>query len=184
VLDLTEAYCRAGEVLTRLTGLSDQVTFQRGDALALPFDATRFDVVWSQHSSMNVGDKPRLFREMHRVLRPGGTLALHEVMAGPGGPLHLPVPWAREPAQSVLRPPSEIREVLGEVGFREVLWEDVSQASLDWFRARVGAVTRPTPPPLSLHLLLGDEFGRMFANQVRNLEEARITVIQAVCEKR
>jgi hypothetical protein len=36
------------------------------------------------------------------------------------------------------------------------------------------------PPPLGLHLLLGADAGRMFANMLRNLEEGRIAVIEAV----
>jgi MPBQ/MSBQ methyltransferase len=92
VLDLTEEYCRAGELLTARTGLGDQVTFQHGDALTMPFPNGDFDVAWAQHSSMNIADKERLYREIHRILRPGGRLALHEIMAGPIQPIHFPVP--------------------------------------------------------------------------------------------
>src|SRR3954470_16675520 len=60
VLDLTEAYCRVGEMLTARTGLGQQVRFEHGSALELPFAAASFDVVWTQHSSMNVADKERL----------------------------------------------------------------------------------------------------------------------------
>jgi hypothetical protein len=38
------------------------------------------------------------------------------------------------------------------------------------------------PPPLGLHLLLGPDFGEVFRNQVRNLEEHRISILQAVFE--
>src|SRR5262249_19022400 len=57
VVDLIEAYCRVGEKLTERTGLADRVTFQPGSALDLPFEAGSFDVVWTQHSSMNIADK-------------------------------------------------------------------------------------------------------------------------------
>src|SRR3970282_2307832 len=72
VLDLTEEYCRVGADLTRRTGLGDQVRCQHGNALALPFPAAAFNVVWTQHSSMNVDDKERLYGEILRVLRPDG----------------------------------------------------------------------------------------------------------------
>jgi SAM-dependent methyltransferase len=184
VLDLTEAFCRAGEVLTDLTGLSALVNFCHGVALALPFDVASFDVVWSQHSTMNIPDKDRLYREIRRVLRPGGRLAFHEIMAGPVKPVHFPVPWAREPAISFLRSPAEVRALLADLGFREVAWVDTTAASLAWFRAWTARpAASATPGPLGLHLLLGPDFPAMGRNQVRNLEEDRIALIQAVFDR-
>ncbi len=92
VVDLTEMYCQVGEMLTRRTGLGKQVTFQQGDALELPFADQSFDVVWSQHATMNIAEKARLFAELARVLRPGGRLAFHEIMAGPNAPSISPCP--------------------------------------------------------------------------------------------
>lgn len=184
VLDLTEEYCRAGVVLTARLGLADRVSFRHGDAVALPFADASFDLAWSQHSAMNVEDKARLYREIHRVLRPGGRLALHEIMAGPEAPVRFPVPWARTPATSFLRPAASIRALLGDQGFREVTWSDVSAPSLEWFRQRLAAGARAgTPPALGLHLLLGSDFSRMFGNLVRNLAEDRISVIAAVLDR-
>jgi SAM-dependent methyltransferase len=184
VLDLTEEYCQVGEELTRRTGLADRVRFRHGDALALPFPDASFDAVWTQHSSMNIEDKERLYESIRRVLRPGGRLALHEVMAGPGGPVHFPVPWSPDGAFSFLSPPETIRRLLAGLGFRQQAWVDVSPAALIWFRERVAAARSATaPPPLGLHLLLGAAAGRMFANMMRNLEEDRIVVIQAVWQR-
>lgn len=178
VLDLTEAYCRAGELLTEQTGLSAQVRFQTGNALAMPFADGEFDVVWSQHSSMNIEDKERLYAEMRRVLKPGGRLALHEIMAGPVQPLYFPVPWAPDPAISFLRTPEVMRTTIRQAGFDELVWVDRSQQSLDWFRTRT--VMAGAAPPLGLHLLLGDLFVPAFRNQVQNLAEDRVRIIQAI----
>jgi hypothetical protein len=128
---------------------------------------------------MNIEDKAQLYREIHRVVRPGGVLALHEIMGGSKAPIHFPVPWARDPSVSFLQPAQEVRALIAATGFSEVTWGDVSAPSLEWFRRRV-ARAPATPPPLGLHLLLGSDFGQMFKNQVRNLEEDRIAVIQAV----
>ncbi len=73
---------------------------------------------------------------------------------------------------------------MAETGFAEVAWEDVSTPSLAFFRERLVAAGQGGPPSIGLHLLMGDDFGSMFRNQVRNLEEDRITVIQAVFERR
>lgn len=180
VLDLTEAYCRAGEVLTARVGLADRITFRHGDATAMPFADGAFDVAWTQHSSMNIADKERLYREIRRVVRPGGRLALHEIMAGPAQPIHFPVPWARDPAISFLRPPEAVRALLVAAGFRERTWTDVTEASLGFYRERLAALDLGALSPVGLHLLLGDDYGPMFVNQVHNLEEGRIAVIQGV----
>lgn len=183
VLDLTEEYCRVGEMLTARTGLSDRVSFQQGSALDMPFPGEHFDAVWTQHSSMNIADKARLYSEIHRVLRPAGRLAFHEIMAGPVQPIHFPVPWAHDQAISFLRPPQEVRALLVNIGFKEVTWLDTTASSVAWFRDRVAPQGGTAPAPLGLHLLLGAEFADMFRNQVRNLEEQRVSVIQGVFER-
>jgi MPBQ/MSBQ methyltransferase len=183
VLDLTEEFCRAGAMLTRLTGLSDAVSFRHGSALDMPFPDASFDVAWTQHSSMNIADKERLYREIHRVLRPGGRLALHEILAGPVSPIHFPVPWAREPEISHLQPPETVRPLIATTGFAELAWIDETASATEWFRQHFPTTAPESPPPLGLHLLLGPHFDRMFRNQVRNLEERRISIVQAVFER-
>ncbi len=183
VLDLTEEYCRVGEMLTARTGLSDRVDFKNGNALEIPFADGGFDLVWTQHSSMNIADKERLYAEIRRVARSGGRLALHEIMAGPVQPVHFPVPWASSASISFLRPAQAMRTLIGDSGFREVSWVDASEQSLEWFRRPLSAMAAGTLPPLGLHLLLGEAFVPAFRNQVRNLEERRITVIEAIFER-
>ncbi|MBI3029232.1 MAG: methyltransferase domain-containing protein [Candidatus Rokubacteria bacterium] len=184
VLDLTEEYCRVGEDLTRRTGLGDRVVFCHGSALEMPFPDQTFDAVWTEHSSMNIEQKERLYDEIRRVLRAGGRLAMYEIMGGPNAPIHFPVPWARDAASSFLRPPQAIRALLSGKHFEEVAWVDVSTPALEWFRKRVAAARAAVaPPPLGLHLLLGEDFAPMFRNQVRNLEEGRIAVIMGVWDR-
>lgn len=182
VLDLTEAYCQVGEMLTSRTGLSDQITFQRGDALDMPFADQSFDVIWSQHATMNIAEKAPLFAEFARVLRPGGFLAFHEVMAGPNTPVIFPVPWATDQRLNFLSTPEEARALLAGSGWSERAWNDTSAASLAFFEERLRLFDRPFAdfPPLGLHLLLGERFGDAFRNMARNLRERRIIVIQAV----
>ena len=40
--------------------------FDVADALQLPFGDGSFDLVWTQHASMNIADKTQLYREMKR----------------------------------------------------------------------------------------------------------------------
>lgn len=52
------------------------ITWRRGAAETLPFDDDAFDVVTSQFALMFFDDRAQGLREMHRVLRPGGRLAV------------------------------------------------------------------------------------------------------------
>jgi SAM-dependent methyltransferase len=51
---------------------AEQVAFQPADATALPFGDASFDVVVCQFGVMFYPDKDKSYREVHRVLAPGG----------------------------------------------------------------------------------------------------------------
>jgi SAM-dependent methyltransferase len=179
VLDLTEAYCQVGEMLTARCDLSDQVTFRHGDALAIPYPDGAFDLVWTQHSSMNIADKRSLYTEIFRVLCPGGQLALYEIMAGTNEPLHYPVGWARDASISFLSTPEEVHALLEAIGYRTVHWEDLTDTTVAAARSRPA----PAAPPPGLQLVLGEDFPERSRNMVRNFAEHRATLIRAVLER-
>ena len=180
VLDLTEEFVRVGAALTPRVGLKDRVSFQQGDALRLPFPDASFDVTWTQHSTMNIPDKPLLYRELHRVTKPGGRMILHEIMAGPLQPIHFPVPWASEASLSYLSTPEVVQENITSAEFRQIKWIDASEHAQKWFLARIAALRESTPSPLGLNLILGERAPQCFQNVMRNLQENRARVIQAV----
>jgi ubiquinone/menaquinone biosynthesis C-methylase UbiE len=184
VLDLTPEFCQVGAWLTERAWLQDHVQFEVGNALAMPFPDATYDAAWTQHSSMNIADKAALYQEIARVISPGGRLALHEIMAGPGGEVHFPVPWAADPSISHLWPAAELRSLLQTLGFQERTWNDTSADALAWFRARVAAAqSARSSPPLGLHLLLGERASQMVGNLLHNLEDQRVVTIQAVFDR-
>jgi demethylmenaquinone methyltransferase / 2-methoxy-6-polyprenyl-1,4-benzoquinol methylase len=67
-------------------GLSDRVRLVAGDAEALPYDDACFDGVTIAFGIRNVPDRVRGLREMGRVTRPGGRIAVLE-LSEPGGGL-------------------------------------------------------------------------------------------------
>lgn len=182
-IDLTDEYCRVATMLSERTGLAGRVDFRQGDATRLPFPDASFDIVWTEHVAMNIPDKPGLYAEMYRVLKPGGTLAIYDILAGPAGPVLFPVPWARTPASSFLATPGGLRRLLDEAGFRIADWSDTTTAGRDWFAALDEKIRRQGMPPLGFQLLLGPDFPAMAQNQRRNLEEGRIVLAQIVARK-
>ncbi len=62
------------------------VTYVQGDAMALPFDDSSFDVLSIAFGIRNVSDPAKALGEFHRVLRPGGRLAVLE-FSQPTNPL-------------------------------------------------------------------------------------------------
>jgi ubiquinone/menaquinone biosynthesis C-methylase UbiE len=181
-LDLSADYCRAAASLTKRLGLDSRVTFKQGNALDIPYLDATFDIVWTQHASMNIPDKSTLYREMWRVLRPGGKLAIYDILAGPGGDVHFPVPWARDPSTSFLITSRQLLDTLRKVGFEIDIWRDVTQSGRSWFR-HMQETRKDGPRSLGLQLLLGPDFSRMAHNQFLNLEEDRIALIEAVVRR-
>jgi MPBQ/MSBQ methyltransferase len=181
-VDLTAEYCRVGNMLSDKTGLADRVELVTANALELPFADGGFDAIWTEHAAMNIADKPRLYSELRRVLRAGGRLAIYDIVQGPGGQVHFPVPWARQPEISFLVSPTDLRALLERAAFKVLAWEDATAPALSWLREYAQALQANTTPVLGFHLLLGSDAKLMFANQVRNLEESRISLVQVVAE--
>lgn len=182
-IDLTDEYCLAAAMLSTKVGLADLVDYRQGDATNLPFDDGIFDVVWTEHVAMNIPDKTKLYEELHRVLKLGGTLAIYDVLAGPSGTVLFPVPWARTPDTSFLVQPHELRALLESVGFTISEWSDTTAVACEWFVSLAEKIRKEGFPPLGFHLLLGSDFQAMAQNQGRNLQEGRIVLGQVVAIK-
>jgi demethylmenaquinone methyltransferase / 2-methoxy-6-polyprenyl-1,4-benzoquinol methylase len=77
-MDLSERMLEIGRRKVVKQGLSDRITLRSGDAMDIPVEANRFDVVTMSFGIRNVVDVDRALREMYRVLRPGGRLLILE----------------------------------------------------------------------------------------------------------
>lgn len=179
-VDLTEEYCRVAEMLSDRVGLAERTAFRQASALALPFDDRRFDVAWTEHVQMNIAEKVAFYGEIRRVLKPGGRLAFHDIFAGSQADVHYPVPWAADDSISHLIGVEEVEALLADVGFAPICWEDKSEVSTQFFRTVMKHVETAGWMPVGLHLLMGDSAAEKFGNMLRNLEEDRVRVVQAV----
>ena len=80
-LDVSSEMLDYGGEIVKKAGLSERISFKEGDVAALPFDDNTFDWIWSCDC---VGYAPweplweplALLRELARVVKPGGTIAL------------------------------------------------------------------------------------------------------------
>jgi ubiquinone/menaquinone biosynthesis C-methylase UbiE len=183
-IDLADENCQAAQSLADRLGLASHVTYRQCSALDMPFENNTFDVIWTQHATMNIADKPKLYSEIARVLRPNGYFAMYDVLAGPVNPLYYPVPWARDSSISFLITPESLREHLETTGLQILSWRDTSEVGRVWFKeVAVKMQQQSEKPALGFHILLGPDFRVMAQNQVRNLEENRIVLIECIAQK-
>jgi sarcosine/dimethylglycine N-methyltransferase len=179
-VDLSEPFVDAARYLTERTGQSGQVSFETASALDLPFDDSHFNAVLLQHVAMNISDRLRLYREIRRVLKSGGTFATFDVVLNSSEPYY-PVPWARTPATSFLLTAAATREVIERAGFRARVWQDDTGAAKAWIAQLRASGPRPSP---NLGLVMGPDFdfAQLVANLGRSLMEGRIGILTAVFE--
>ncbi|MBE9552180.1 MAG: methyltransferase domain-containing protein, partial [Proteobacteria bacterium] len=88
-LDIEEPLVMRSRERAERLGLSDRLTFRLVEPGPFPFEQASFDAVFSKDSMIHIPDKPALFAEVLRVLRPGGMFlasAWMQTADGPGSP--------------------------------------------------------------------------------------------------
>lgn len=172
-LDLTPAYIEVARLLSERSG-TGSVSFEVGSALEAPFEAAAFDGAYTIHVAMNIQDRAGLYREAARVLKPGAVFGVYDVMKGPAEGLTYPVPWAESAETSHLTSPDEMRGLLEQAGFELLDFEDRRDFAIDFFEQMRARLAESGPPPLGLHILMGENFQQKIANMMASLEENRI----------
>jgi len=179
-IDLSDEYIDTAQRLTQLLNMQERVTFHAASALALPFDDSAFDGVWSLQMNMNVDDKLSWLKETYRVLKPGGRAVLYEVCGNKNTPLYFPVPWAQDSSMSFLVPPESFREVITAAGFDITVWNDKTGLARQAFAQVKAPVGEPNLPVLGVYLLVGNDISAKAYNLHRNLDEERVSLIETV----
>jgi SAM-dependent methyltransferase len=169
--------------LTQLLNMQERVKFHAASALDLPFDEDTFDGAWSIQMNMNVEDKLGWLKEVYRVIKPGGRAVLYEVCGHRNTPIHFPVPWAQDSSMSFLVPPESFRDVITSAGFEIEVWNDKTDLARKAFASMTEPMGEPDLPELGVHLLVGNDIRTKAYNLHRNLDEARVSLIETVAVK-
>jgi tocopherol O-methyltransferase len=110
---------------------SHNIEIHAGDFLTNEFADRSFDAVYSVESTEHFSDKPELFVEMNRILKPGGRVAVFAWLArerpGPVETRLLLEPICREGRLPCMGTRAEYETFLREAGFIDVQYADYSR---------------------------------------------------------
>lgn len=156
-IDLSPDFVQAAQFLTDQVHLTGSVEFRVSAGERLDFADGSFDRAMMVHVGMNIADKPAVFAEVRRVLRPGGLFGLFEQMqTGDGRPTY-PLPWAEDERSSFIGTPDTYASALQTAGFTVERTED----------RRPALSSSPGPPPRpGPAAVFGPGFAERMANNV------------------
>mgnify|MGYP001601738452 FL=1 len=184
-IDLTAEFCEVARHLSGRLGFGDELRFEHGDALAMPFPDASFEGAYSMNVSMNIAGKDAFYREIRRVLKPGAWLVLSEIARGPGAEVDYPVPWAASAEASFLSTPEETRRGLEAAGFEILRLRTTEKEALESVARAREIIARGGKPPHRAVILVHAEGAReAMRNTSRGMAERRIVPIEVLARRR
>lgn len=163
-VDLTEEFVQVARSLTRRTKLDHSVDFVQASALDLKFDAGTFDRAYMIHVGMNIAEKAGVFREVRRVLKPGGRFAIFDFLRSGDGPMTYPVPWASREETSFVIGKQGYRDALEKAGFHVEQERSRANFAIEFMERAIARTAQEGQPALALHLLMGNLAPLMLKN--------------------
>lgn len=183
-IDLTPEYIETGNALCNWLKLDKYISLEQGSALSMPYQDKTFDGGYMLHVGMNIGDKASLFAEIFRVLKPGSSFGVYDIMRQKDGELIYPVPWATESSTSKLSTPDQYKQALGDAGFKVSKQNDRRDFSLEFFKQqRAKTEANGGPPPLGLHTLMQESTAKKIKNMVDNIKNDLIAPVEIIAYK-
>jgi ubiquinone/menaquinone biosynthesis C-methylase UbiE len=180
-IDLTAEFVQTGQALCQWLGLDNSIELVEGSALAMPFDKSGFDAAYMMHVGMNIADKESLFGEVARVLKPGATFGIYDVMQTAEDEISFPVPWAETPATSALASLDQYKTALEKAGFEIMAHRNRRDFALAFFAELASrAKAAGGPPALGLHILMGESRSAKVKNMADNIEAGRIAPVELI----
>jgi ubiquinone/menaquinone biosynthesis C-methylase UbiE len=184
-IDLTPEYIETGKALCSWLNLDRYITLQQGSALSMPFQDETFDGGYMLHVGMNIEDKASLFAEIFRVLKPGSSFGVYDVMRQKNGELIYPVPWSAERNTSKLSTPAQYKQALIDAGFEVSKENNRRDFALEFFKQqRAKTKANGGPPALGLHTLMQESTADKTKNMIDNLINGYIAPVEIIAHKR
>jgi sarcosine/dimethylglycine N-methyltransferase len=126
-VNLSEVQNDRNRAINVAKGCSDRVVVLDGSFEAIPSGDGEFDVVWSQDSILHSGDRPLVFREIDRVLKPGGEVIFTDPMQADTCPPGVLGPVLDRIHLSSLGSIAYYRGLARDLGWEEVRVQDLTE---------------------------------------------------------
>lgn len=175
-IDLTAEYVEVAEALSRRVGMAEAVSFRQASATNLPFADASFDGAYMLHVGMNIADKPAVFREVRRVLKPGGVFAIYDAMRTSDDAFAYPVPWSSEPATNHIATADAYRDALAAAGFTVATVRDRRDFALQSMQQRVVQAGQP----IGLPVVMGATAAQKLANMRAMIERGVFAPVEII----
>ena len=137
--NISRSQLAIGEDWTRNAPGARSIAFEYADFHELPFAAASFDVYWCQDALLFSSDRPRALAEAARVVRPGGTIAISDLMV-----VGTPAPGAAALLHEISAPGfwsiESYRDGLQAAGFEAIVTEDWTRHVLPSFECITAAI--------------------------------------------
>jgi cyclopropane fatty-acyl-phospholipid synthase-like methyltransferase len=131
-IDFNEAGTRAGQTLVEQAGLENQVDFRHVDVRdGLPFPDEAFSAIVSMDVICHIVDRPALFSEWRRVLRPGGRILYTDPVVVTGFVIKEEFAARSSTGDFAFGPPGENERLVREARFELVEVQDVTDNEVD-----------------------------------------------------
>ncbi|HRD75380.1 MAG TPA: methyltransferase domain-containing protein [Hyphomicrobiaceae bacterium] len=179
-IDLTPEHIEVATELSRLTGLAERTRFEVASGTALPFADGAFDGAMMLHVGMNIADKAALTREARRVLKPGASFGIYDIMRTGAGDITYPCPWSGKPETSFPETPETYKRHLEAAGF--TIRHEASQRefALDVGRRGREEAAKGSPMPAILRTLRGDDFSTRIGNLGAEIAAGRLAPYEII----